>query len=240
MRRPPSIYVTAFAAMATFAAQATPNPPHNTVCRPTFTTATGPFSAGTAFVCEYPEGKGHVLITAQHLFGPGGGLSVKIAWNEMADKIKQVDGVSMHDAAVHLVSTKTVPIEGARGLDDKGVRDDIAVFELVPAKDRATLKLAANAPKVGDPVWLFGCQAGGKTVELIPATVAMSSDKELDYTFATSDLALRATSGAPIVDADGNVVAINLGSTSRRAKLVGFGNPVASIREHLEKAYGKK
>jgi hypothetical protein len=240
MRRRFTIIVSLLLAAMAFGAPAAPMPPRNTVCRPTFTTATGPFSAGTAFVCEYPEGKGHVLITAQHLFGPGGGLPAKIAWNEMADKIKQVDGVSMHDPAVHLVSTNVVPIEGAHALDQKGPDGDIAVFALLESKDRATLKLGDKTPKVGDPVWLYGCQAGGKTVELLPAIVSLSTDKELDYTFDDKAIQMRATSGAPILDADGNVVAINIGSTTRRAKLVGFGNPLASIRAHLEHAFAKK
>ncbi len=240
MRRRFSISLALLLAAMAFAAHAAPMPPKNTVCRPTFTTATGPFGAGTAFVCEYPEGKGQVLITAYHLFGPAGGLPAKIAWNEMAAKIKQVDAVSMHDPAVHIISTNVIPIEGARASDSAGVSADIAVFALPEAKDRAILKLADKAPKVGDTVWLYGAQADSKVVELIPATVALSTDLELDYTFANPAIKLRATSGAPVLDAEGNVVAINLGSTTRRAKLVGFGNPMISIRERLGKAFEKK
>ena len=220
--------------------RASPTPPTNTVCRPTFTTAAGPFSAGTAFVCDYPEGKVQLLLTAQHLFGPAGGLPAAIPWNEMSAKISKADAVCIDNSAVHLVSTNTVPIEGAHGLDNRGLRNDLAVFTLPESKDRQALKLAAGAPRVGDPVWLYACQAEGKQVELIQASVALSTDQELDYSFTNTTIKLHGTSGAPVLDADGNVVALNIGSTLRRGKLVGYGNPVSSIREHLDKALVKK
>jgi len=240
MRAAKNISTIALLFAVGFSALAVPAPPRNTVCRPTFTTTAAPFGAGTAFVCDYPEAKTQLLITAHHLFGPAGGLPAKVAWNEMSAKIKQVDAVSLHDPAIHFVSSKVVQIDGARATDSTGVKDDIAVFALPEARDRAALKLADKAPKVGDQVWLYGAQADSKVIELIPATVTMSSDEELDYAFGVPALKLRATSGAPVLDADGNVVAINLGSTTRRAKLVGFGNPMMSIRKHLGKAFGKE
>lgn len=225
---------------AAAAGQSAPNPPASTVCRPSFTTATGSFSAGTAFVCDYPDAKAQLLVTAQHLFGPMGGLPAAIAWNEMAGNIKKVDASCIDNPASHLISSNVVPIEGAHGVDNNGVRDDIAAFALPGAAGRPALKLATAAPKVGDPVWLYGCQAGGKQVELIHAVVALSTDQELDYSFTNTTIKLHGTSGAPVLDAEGNVVALNIGSTMRRGKLVGYGNPVASIREHLGKALGNK
>jgi hypothetical protein len=200
----------------------------------------GSFSAGTAFVCEYPDSSRQLLITAHHLFGPGGGLDSEIPWNQLNQVIKLTVGLSMHDASVHLVSKKALLIPGARPLDKKGLNDDIAAFELDYDKTRSTLKLSKDAPKVGERVWLYGRQIGSSFVELIPCTVINSSPKQLDYSVDRKPFELCATSGAPVLNAEGQVVAVNIGGRQDGEKFVGLGNPSTSVLAHLEGALKKQ
>ena len=58
--------------------------------------------------------------------------------------------------------------------------------------------------------------------------VPSSATSDLNYEFENPDIDHRATSGAPILNGDGDVVAINLG--------LGFANPVVRFRYYLEKA----
>ena len=215
-----------------------PNPPTNTIFKPTFLTGFSSYTAGTAFVCEFPEGQ-QLLLTAHHLLGSAGGFESELRWNELNQVIKLTVGISFHDTSVSLTSKRALLIDGARALDQRGLANDIAAFSVEPKSGQPTLKLAKQNPKVGDTVWLFGRQAGQSKTELLPTVVTSSVASELDYAFENKSVQLRGTSGAPVIDSEGAVVAINIGGTEHEGKLIGYGNPVASIRAHLARAIKK-
>lgn len=217
---------------------ADPSPPTNTVFRPTFLMEEGSFSAGTAFVCEYPEGS-HLLLTAHHLFGTGGGLESETEWNQLNQIIKLTVGLSLHDANVSVVSKEALLIPGARSLGKAGLNDDIAAFKLVDDKSRPYLKLAKTLPKVGERLWLYGRQLGKDHAELIPCTVTRSNAKQLDYRVDRKDFEVRATSGAPVLNSDGLVVAVNIGGREAGNDFIGCGNPSTSVIAHLQEALKK-
>ena len=213
-----------------------PNPPTNTVFRPTFQTVATSFSAGTAFVCEFPESGQHLLLTAHHLFGPDGGLESETDWKQLNQVVTLTVAASLHDPKVRLISKQALLIPGAHALSDKGLNNDIAAFKLDPDSSRPSLKLAMILPKVGERVWLFCQQAGKDNVELVSATVTRSDFKELDYKIERKDFELRATSGAPVLNSEGLVVAVNIGGFQNGSRLIGCGNPSTSVIAHLQQA----
>ena len=62
-----------------------PPAPNGFIFRPTFDTDEGEIRAGTAFPLRLPEHARPVIVTAMHLFGPGGGMSRDVPqWRERA------------------------------------------------------------------------------------------------------------------------------------------------------------
>ncbi|HEY1111198.1 MAG TPA: hypothetical protein VGE76_21255 [Opitutaceae bacterium] len=59
--------------------------------------------------------------------------------------------------------------------------------------------------------------------------------KDINYVFQKADMKLGGTSGAPVLSESGEVVAINLGGGPDKGRLVGIGNPAASILAELSK-----
>jgi hypothetical protein len=216
--------------------RADPTPVKNVLFKPTFVTASKPITAGTAFLCEYPEKKSLVLLTAQHLLGPAGGFPIEISWDHVNETVKSTTAVSMDNPGIHLTSKRAMLINGAHGMDKTGLQNDIAVFEVDATNALPALKLAEISPAVGDRVWLYGRQRGSEKAELYPATVKHSTRTDLTFVFDASDIRLVGTSGAPILNSAGEVVAINIGGGTHAGKLEGFGNPMLSIRNHLHRA----
>lgn len=216
---------------------AQPAAPKNVVFKPTFITGYDSFTAGTAFVCETADGKQQLLLTAQHLLGTAGGFESEIPWDKLNDVVKLTAGISMDNYGVSISSKRALLIQGAHALDDKNLADDIAAFVLDSDKSRPTLKLAKVAPKNGDQLWLYGRQRGGDKLEFYPCKAVRSDSRELDYEFDSKSIKFPGTSGAPVLNSNGEVVAINIGgSEQKNGKLVGYGNPLLSIVSHLEKA----
>lgn len=234
MRRTILIITAWFAVLAECSAQ--PTPPTNTVLKPTFITRRASYTAGTAFLCESPDGKRQLVLTAHHLLGSAGGFESELAWDKLNEVIKLTVGLSMDDSSIHVTSKRALLIQGAHALDRQGLANDIAAFELDYDKSRSVLRLAKTTPQIGDRLWLYGRQRGSESLELISCKVVASGAQELDYEFDISTIKLAGTSGAPVLNSDGQIVAINIGGAEQKGKLIGYGNPLPSIVTHLEKA----
>lgn len=231
--------ILAWFSVVTASCAADPAPSKNTVLKPTFITGKESFTAGTAFVCESPDGKKHFLLTAHHLFGSAGGFESELPWDKLNEVIKLTVSISMEDSSIHVLSKKALLIAGARALDNAGLANDIAAFELDYDKTRPALALAKIAPKVGERLWLYGRQRGSDRLELLACITTASNATELDYAFDNKTINLAGTSGAPVLNANAQVVAINIGGTEHNGKLIGYGNPTASIVAHLDRALKK-
>jgi hypothetical protein len=177
-----------------------------------------------------------LLLTAQHLLGPAGGFPADLPWDSLNETIKVAKAVSMDDPGVSVTSKRAILIKGAHKLDKTGMANDIAVFELDSSNNLPALRLSQTSPASGDRVWLYGRQRNSQVVELFPATVVRSDSQELRFVFDLNDIRLPGTSGAPVLNSAGEVVAINIGGVERAGKLMGYGNPVLSVRNHLHEA----
>lgn len=234
MRNITTIFAVWLGGLALSLAQ--PALPKNVIFKPTFITGRESFTAGTAFVCAAKDGKRQLLVTAHHIFGTAGGFESELAWDQLNEVIKLTVGISMDDSSVHITSKKALRIRDAHALDRTGLANDIAAFELNLQANQPVLRLAKTTPKVGDRLWLYGRQRGADKLELMPCKTVGSNTQELDYEFDDKTIKLAGTSGAPVVNSDGEVVAINIGGTEQKGKLIGYGNPMPSIVGHLEKS----
>lgn len=185
------------------------------VCRPELTVNNETYEAGTAFVVD--GGSRPLLVTAQHLFGEMGGLNEEIRWQDMparatSVRCRQLKGSGVWTTGAALAITGAHPVSATSTAEFK----DIAVFPLTA--QNATLPrltLAESEPATGSKIWLVAQVKGGKPLMLLHrATVVGHEQGALIYKFDDKEIELQATSGAPVVDAAGKLVGINLAGTT--------------------------
>lgn len=218
----------------------TPKPPDPklgayTALRPVFLKrGGGSYSAGTAVAVRVKPGGAPIALTAQHLFGPMGGLDAPVAPGKLDQKIAGV-------ALVPFGGRK--PVASARGslrksgefpdesLDD--VSGDVAAFRLAPKSRVNALELAPGNPAMGEWIWLVGDVVDHEPQKqrLFPGRVLIVSDKKTLVTFK-DHFTLQAFSGAPLINAKKQVVGLLIGGTEG----AGIINPAASIRKRLEES----
>ena len=212
----------------------------DTICRPTFELKDQPLSAGTAFLMETGvEKQPVVLVTAHHLLGPMGGLPSELAWNEVPKAVKRATCKSINNAAQTWVGLP-LAIPGAASFNNQ-TKDGLRDIALLTLQGKATvkpLKLAATQPKVGDPVWLVAQLVSGAPKEklLFKARVARVQDLALNYLLEDPEgtFDLRATSGAPVVNERGEVVAINIAGSRVPDGFNAAGISINVVRKALE------
>lgn len=238
MRHRLTLTFASFAVLLAAHTAAAPSPTvQNAICSPVFQADGRAFSAGTAFALELPQPAPRtLLVTAIHIFGPTGGLDEQIPAVELSRRVS-LAGCKAVGLDEIWYAGRALTLLDAHAMDDGPYRD-LAAFALdttgAPIHP-VRLKLAATAPKVGDSVWLLAQVPEGALPNqlLHHAVVRSSTDKALQYAFDNAGLNLQGTSGAPIVNAAGEVVGTSLGSGTLLGKLIGVGNSLASVRALL-------
>jgi hypothetical protein len=180
-----------------------------------------------------------VLVTAHHLLGPMGGLATEVAWNDVPSSVKRATCRSIVTPAQSWTGTP-LAIPGAASFNNQtkeGLRD-IALLTVQGKPTAKPLKLAPSQPKLGETVWLVAQLVSGapKDKLLFKAKVSRVQDLALNYTVEDPEgtFELRATSGAPVVNERGEVVAVNLagGRAADGFNLAGIS--VNVVRQALE------
>lgn len=194
--------------------------------RPQFATSDGVVDAGTAFAAKIEGQQSTYVISALHLFGPAGGLDRDIPAAALSARWQ---GLSLEDCKSHRehsdVPMQPVPLTLAKPLPNRSPQGDVAVCE-VPNAERYGLQplpLARELAPEGERVWLVSEVIGSSSL-IHPATIEGTEDGWLLYRFDRS-IELRATSGAPVVDGRGRVVAVNAGGGEQGGVTFGVGTP---------------
>jgi hypothetical protein len=109
-------------------------------------------------------------------------------------------------------------IDGAATIGANGSQKDLAAFRPIDWDGRFALELASDLPAVGDTVWVLAVHMSDPAnphpfagARRHPARVDVSHDAAFVYTYLRSANA-NYTSGAAVLDRDGRVVAVNVGS----------------------------
>jgi len=216
---------------------AAPAVPVDVVYKPTFLAGDDSWTAGTGYVAKI--GDDCVFLTAHHLFGPDGGLEEDLSPVEARKLFTGLSARSMDDETKVLPSSEILLIPSAKAFDEQGATRDVAAFCL-PGYQGAFLVVAKNAPQPGDTVYLLGCPRGEEKLRLIPAKVRRAAANVLEYSFEETGINFGGTSGAPLLNEDGELVGMNIGGRNAGGKTRGFGNPAASFAALVAEALHAK
>ncbi len=205
------------------------------ICGPSFQLAEGPNEAGTAFVLEHPGQKGQkLLLTAHHLFGPDGGVEPQISWQALPKAVSGVTCESLQPPVWQVRAGRPFAVKDAKSYAEEGPKKDLVVFALKTSV--LALSLASADAKVGDTVWLVArARSGAEPSQLLhKARVVEVSPDQLVYAYDNIALGLGGSSGAPVVNEAGQVVAVNFGGgKSAAGEKLGFGTARGSIYSSL-------
>lgn len=207
---------------------ATPPPPPSparlaSVFRPTLRTRIGDTEAGTAFLATAPDGS-PVVITARHLFGAAGGLSKELSGKLMRSKVKSMDLRPMsaeHGTAG--VANKAMVLPTGEPGDACGY--DVAVFAKLSGTDGEALPLATSGAAMGEELWVLSGTDGGAMLSAM-----VGSEGGCIYYEFEREQELQATSGAPVLNAKGEVVAVHLGGGQDGMTTFGRAIPIEVVR----------
>jgi hypothetical protein len=214
-----------------------PSLARNVIVRPVFDTVDGRFGAGTAFFVSLPGQAQPLGLTAHHLFGEAGGLERQVPASELgrfveAVSFHEMDGEELLPAGAMLV----LPTAG-HSTTPGDWSTDVAAFHAPASVAPRALRLAAKNAAPGEDVWLVAEVLAGKSKDqhLHHARVFVSESSLLAYEFDDVTLQIRATSGAPVVNARGEVVGLNVGGGLFEGSMVGNAHPVESVSAHLQR-----
>jgi hypothetical protein len=201
------------------------------VGRPEFITRSGAFGAGTAFLVRIDGEANPLLITAQHIFGPPGGLKEEVPRAEMASFTKKA---TLHD--IVRGGSKTTRID-ALALPDTL---DVAAFRTALGQKANPHPLAVMNPKVGDTIWLVAELEGQPKKEILHrGSVAAVWADQIKCQFDNGDLVTRGASGAPYLNASGDVVGLHTGTFNDPGSTAGAMLPVETIKRAINGVLGK-
>ena len=199
---------------------------------PEFNTRSGAFGAGTAFLIQVEREKTPLLVTAQHIFGPPGGLKQEVPRNRMSEFVQRA---MLRDLAKGgSQSTKVSALAIPEGID-------AAVFRTTLRTRAKPCKLAKQNPKKGDTIWLVASLEGQPKNQILHrGTVVDVWDDRIKCKFDDGNLVMRGASGAPYIKGDGEVVGLHTGSFKDPGNVAGAVLPVEIIRKAIESAIGDK
>lgn len=223
------------------------------VVRPVFSSGPDSVMGGYSFVVTVGESHPPVLLTALHVMDE----MIKKKGIDCTDANKGYTGkelpavitrVDIYDVfalnwmIAPLGSTGANPmlvLPHARTGDEEPYSDrDIAAFWIKDPKNLNPAPLAHKAPVVGDPVWPAVHIPGKPGQRTLKAVVVEITKRSLVFKYEIPEEKELYTSGAPVLDKDGEVVGISIGGGKINGQKLGHANHVENIRLHLREAIG--
>lgn len=202
------------------------------VGRPQYQTTAGLFSAGTAFTIEVEDEPSVLMLTAQHVFGPPGGLKKEIKKSAMRDFVQE--------GALECFIRKLPMFARLEALPGSGAGVDVAVFRTNLRDAAAPRRIAAKNPRRGETLWL-AAELPGQPAErhLFRCTVTQVGGDQMQCRFDDGNLSLRGSSGAPYLNAAGEVAGMALGGMERPGSVVGTAIPAEPLGRAVLRALGR-
>jgi len=195
---------------------------------PEFETKSGKFSAGTAFFAKLPDETRPLLITVQHIFGPAGGLKTDVPKEQMAGFANRV---TLRDLVRGMSCTTKIDSLATMGTID------IAAFRIAPGTKVKAHPFAKENPQKGDVIWLVASLDGQPKKEILHrGTVVEVGPDQIRCKFDNGNLVTRGASGAPYINAMGEVVGVHTGSFKDPGNVAGAALAVEAIMSAISAA----
>lgn len=203
--------------------------------KPTFLTANTSFPAGSAFPVRLVRGGKNYLVTSFSLFGKTSGLDHQLTPTEIAQNIMGGVATSAAHPRQIIVAQPYLLMSNIRVADDNGADGDMAIFGIRNSEKLPSLYLDPTLPAKGDRMFALVKGPSNKVPVLVEVETEWVSPTEIRYLFLDSSVDLVGACGAPILSAQGKVVAMHLGTfTSKSGNLFGFAAPARAIKKALE------
>jgi len=119
------------------------------------------------------------------------------------------------------------------GEEEPYSQHDIAAFRANPAAKICCGTLADRPPDVGDPIWLAAKSPEGPVGRTTAAVVVEQTERTLIFRYDQAAHVSLTSSGAPLIDRQGRVVGINIGTGWAEGYRMGHAHHVGCIRKHL-------
>ena len=220
---------------------APPRPPVVTVgmlFRPEFRTTMGPVNAGTAFAARLPGSERPIIVSALHLFGPSGGMDQDVPANRLPavwTGLSLLDCVTQRNLGQR--PGRALLMAGAKPYPEQSAVGDVVAYLPDMIDGLKTFKLSEQTPREGERVWLVSEIISGPGL-VHAATVEGTDQGYLVYRFDDPSLEIVATSGAPVVNAKHEVIAVNAAGGQINGSNYGIGTPTYKFFEPLAQAAG--
>ncbi len=210
------------------------------VFRPMFTIGSKRLRAGHIFCSKLDELDGSFLFTAMHLFGPSGGLPVDLAPEQIANQFRELHlGDVFRPWKTRKVRVTPIVLKPLSAKYSKLEFGDIFVFRGKEQKVCSPVPMSRRAPRKGEYVWMAAGVIGNRK-RLFHRGVVASSKGGILYYYFDDKFKLRATSGAPLLNSNGEIVAVNFGGNSSDDGTYGIGFSIQRIRKAIYRKYKAK
>ena len=138
-----------------------------------------------------------------------------------------------------VVTGESLPIKGVKELTQSDVGGEVSAFLVKTLPTQAkVLRLAATMPGKGETVWLYARIFQTPAPKFYRGHVLNVSEVELKYILDDPELESGGTSGAPVLNEQGEVIGINAGGAKFVGTLLGYANPVSAFRPKIVEALG--
>jgi S1-C subfamily serine protease len=210
-----------------------PDFPKRFVGIPEFHTRRGTQSAGTAFLARRPNDPQVYILTVHHLLGPDGGFAELIPHDQVPTFVLGIRIDELFGQPTwHDVAGCNVPPGG----DPDGPLADLAAFKISGVADNQAPVLAVALPAIGDNVWVIAHVRGGvpEGMFIHHARVTEVGGQWLVCEFENPQIVTNGASGAPVINAGGQIVGIYRGHADENGRKYAFIIPSPLILKALQ------
>jgi hypothetical protein len=211
--------------------------PDDFVGGPEFDTTAGRQAAGTASIVKLKGGTQTYIVSARHLLGPEGGFAKQTPAEKVPEFVKSIDISSFSGGNRHYdVTGLLVPAKQLKPIGGPPVNDMAVYLNQDSSAQSQAVVLADQVPAVGEPVWVIARVRGGVPEgEIMHSAKVISNNGWLVIQFDNDNIITAGASGAPVLNAAGEVVGVYSAHSTTSAHKTGFIIPAPLIAAIIKK-----